>query len=349
MNPLSLPIAAPASTPSVSTPPGSTAESAGGSVEPKPFGSVFAGELQRQSGAEGGSPEPVTSGQTSRPDGEALLPSDTPAAHSALPDAAPWLFAPFLAQRELNDGQITSPPPVESESGIRLTAIFPAESRSDMPSSSTSTAPTSTRSVLPEAPIGRTLDSPPGAESLANSSKAVPVETGSQPAAFSTLMTETRLQGALASQASNASPVQPSYPLPQPTGSAAWNQALGERIVWMAGQNQQAATLTLNPPELGPVQVTLKIVGELTTAHFAATHPEARQSLEAALPRLRDMMQEAGIQLGQASVGSDAPNPQPERMASDTIVKHSPSPTVEPSPVGSLPLRRGIGLVDTFA
>ena len=82
-------------------------------------------------------------------------------------------------------------------------------------------------------------------------------------------------------------------------GTAAWNQALGEKIVWMAAGNQQSATLTLNPPNLGPLQVVLNVSNEQATASFYAAQPEVRQALENALPRLRDMMQDAGIQLGQ--------------------------------------------------
>lgn len=84
----------------------------------------------------------------------------------------------------------------------------------------------------------------------------------------------------------------------------AWNQAVGHKIVWMAGNEQQVASLTLNPPDLGPLQVVIRVSESIATANFVSAHPEVRQALEAAMPRLREMLGEAGIQLGQAHVGA---------------------------------------------
>lgn len=93
-------------------------------------------------------------------------------------------------------------------------------------------------------------------------------------------------------------------------GTPAWDQALGQKVVWMVAGEQQSASLTLNPPDLGPLQVVLNVSNSQATATFIAAQPEVRQALEAAMPKLRDMLGEAGIQLGQASVNSGNPNQQ---------------------------------------
>ncbi|MGN6703612.1 MAG: flagellar hook-length control protein FliK, partial [Burkholderiaceae bacterium] len=93
-------------------------------------------------------------------------------------------------------------------------------------------------------------------------------------------------------------------------GTPAWDQALGQKIVWMVGSAQQTASLSLNPPDLGPLQVVLSVSNTQASATFVAAQPEVRQALEAAMPRLRDMMSDAGIQLGQASVNAGMPNGQ---------------------------------------
>ncbi len=93
-------------------------------------------------------------------------------------------------------------------------------------------------------------------------------------------------------------------------GTPAWDQALGQKVVWMVAGGQQSATLTLNPPDLGPLQVVLNVSNSQANATFTAAQPEVRQALEAALPKLRDMLGDAGIQLGQASVNSGMPNQQ---------------------------------------
>ena len=136
-------------------------------------------------------------------------------------------------------------------------------------------------------------------------------------------------------------------------GSAAWNQALGEKIVWMTAGAQQSATLTLNPPDLGPLQVVLNVSNDQATAHFMAAQPEVRQALEAALPRLREMMQDAGIQLGQANVSADTPRQQDaqDRNAPRPDTPFGTSDTAGEAPGMAMPApaRAGRGLVDTFA
>ncbi|WP_194713189.1 flagellar hook-length control protein FliK [Noviherbaspirillum soli] len=135
-------------------------------------------------------------------------------------------------------------------------------------------------------------------------------------------------------------------------GTPAWDQALGQKIVWMAQGGEQSASLTMNPPDLGPMQVVLSVSNNQATVDFMAAQPEVRQALEAALPRLRDMMNESGIQLGQANVsaggqqqfaGFEGGNRSGGRGAADHVGAEAPQ------------LHQGVvriardGAVDTFA
>jgi len=137
-------------------------------------------------------------------------------------------------------------------------------------------------------------------------------------------------------------------------GTTAWGQALGEKIVWMAAGAQQTATLTLNPPNLGPLQIVLNVTNDQATASFFSVQPEVRQALESAFPRLREMMNEAGIQLGQATVSADTPR---QNDTSDRQAQRTTPPFVgtdEAVPAGLQPLhapvqQSGRGLIDTFA
>lgn len=135
-------------------------------------------------------------------------------------------------------------------------------------------------------------------------------------------------------------------------GTTAWNQALGEKIVWMAGAAQQTATLTLNPPNMGPLQVVINLSNDQATASFFSAQPEVRQALEAAFPRLREMMNEAGIELGQATVSSETPQ-QNERDARQAqgIARLLPGSddALGAIQTGQMPIRQSRGLVDTFA
>ena len=135
-------------------------------------------------------------------------------------------------------------------------------------------------------------------------------------------------------------------------GTTAWSQALGDKIVWMAAGAQQTATLTLNPPNLGPLQIVLNLTNDQATANFFTAQPEVRQALETAFPRLREMMSEVGIQLGQASVSTETPgqHASPERQAQWTAMPFIGTNDTPGSPAVPIALRQsGRGLVDTFA
>lgn len=137
-------------------------------------------------------------------------------------------------------------------------------------------------------------------------------------------------------------------------GTAAWGQALGEKLVWMAAGTQQTASLTLNPPNLGPLQIVVHVTNDQATASFFSAQPEVRQALEAAFPRLREMMNDAGIQLGQATVSADTPqqNSTPDRQAQRITLPFSGADHAASAGLQAVqtPIRQsGRGLVDTFA
>jgi flagellar hook-length control protein FliK len=85
-----------------------------------------------------------------------------------------------------------------------------------------------------------------------------------------------------------------------------WDRALGEKVVWMAGQKMQVAELHLNPPELGPLQITLTLSNDQASAQFVSQHAAVRDAIETAMPRLREMLAEGGIMLGNTSVSAES-------------------------------------------
>jgi flagellar hook-length control protein FliK len=89
-------------------------------------------------------------------------------------------------------------------------------------------------------------------------------------------------------------------------GTSAWDDQVGQKVIWMVGGDDQSATLELNPPDLGPVQVVLNVSNDLASVTFSSQQLEVRQALENALPRLREMMSESGIALGDAFVNAGA-------------------------------------------
>lgn len=82
-----------------------------------------------------------------------------------------------------------------------------------------------------------------------------------------------------------------------------WGQALGQRIVFMSNNNMQQAHITLNPQKLGQIQVMLQLdKDQQMHVSLVAQNGTTRESMENALPRLREMMEQAGIQLGSVNI-----------------------------------------------
>lgn len=95
-----------------------------------------------------------------------------------------------------------------------------------------------------------------------------------------------------------------------PVTHEAWGDEFNQKITWMATQHEQTAALHLNPPNLGPLDVVLKVSGDQATALFTSPHAAVRDAVEQALPRLRDMMADNGITLGNAMVSDQSPKDQ---------------------------------------
>ena len=93
-----------------------------------------------------------------------------------------------------------------------------------------------------------------------------------------------------------------------PVGHADWSNELGNKLSWMATAQKQQADLVLNPPQLGRVEISLTVAGDQASAVFASPSAAVRELLEDSLPRLREILAGAGINLGEAQVGSESAN-----------------------------------------
>lgn len=164
-----------------------------------------------------------------------------------------------------------------------------------------------------------------------------------------------QLQPGVLQQAAAAVAV-PADKLTGRVGTPAWDQQLGQKVVWMAAGGDQSATLTLNPPDLGPVQVVLTVTNDQADAAFMSAQPEVRQALEAAMPRLREMMSEAGIAFGSATVSAGTPEQQHngERAASGERRGNGQGGGISGGEIAIAPAAGGrsrpsLSAVDTFA
>ena len=95
----------------------------------------------------------------------------------------------------------------------------------------------------------------------------------------------------------------PALPIAVTPGQPQWGEAVGQRVLWMIANGSQLAELRLNPPELGPVEVKVRAGDDGLKLSFAAGNAGVREALEAAAPRLREMLLAEGLQLDQMDIG----------------------------------------------
>ncbi|WP_298717850.1 flagellar hook-length control protein FliK [uncultured Oceanisphaera sp.] len=74
---------------------------------------------------------------------------------------------------------------------------------------------------------------------------------------------------------------------------------LSQQVQVMVSQNLQEADIRLDPSNLGGLRIQVKMEQGEVQVQFLASHPQARELLDQALPRLRDMLSQQGLNLSQ--------------------------------------------------
>lgn len=173
-------------------------------------------------------------------------------------------------------------------------------------------------------------------------------------ASLSALQSQTSPQAMMNQSTQAASQLGSSNQIMAYPGRTGWNQEVSQKVVWMVGAGEQSATLTLNPPDLGPLQVVISVNNNQADASFFSDNPEVRQALEDGLEHLRESMQSSGLQLGQANVNAGQQQSQQsfQEMAQKQFANNLKSQQGLMDmelPTMGITVRESQGLVDTFA
>lgn len=97
---------------------------------------------------------------------------------------------------------------------------------------------------------------------------------------------------------------EPVFSLPRTFRHPEWGSDVGERVIWMQRAQVKTAHIRLDPPQLGEIEVHITLREGGAEVWFSAPSATVREALETALPRLRDMFGQHGLQLGQTGVSS---------------------------------------------
>lgn len=77
---------------------------------------------------------------------------------------------------------------------------------------------------------------------------------------------------------------------------------LQERVSSMLSINNKEAEIRLDPPEMGSMQIRIRSDAEQAHINFVVQNQQAKEALEQSMPRLREMLAQQGLELGESTI-----------------------------------------------
>lgn len=139
-------------------------------------------------------------------------------------------------------------------------------------------------------------------------------EAESHQARFSTIAT-TAMQNPRGSEALQLARTDASAPMTYTPDQAQWGDEVANRVSVMMKHGPKEASIQMNPPELGRLDIRVSTDGDKTTVVFHAQQGVTREALEQAMPRLRELLNESGLELAQSDVFDHASSSEQDREA----------------------------------
>ncbi|MCB1667001.1 MAG: flagellar hook-length control protein FliK [Porticoccaceae bacterium] len=139
--------------------------------------------------------------------------------------------------------------------------------------------------------------------------------------------------------------------LPTPVAHHSWGNEFSGQVTFFVRQGVQEASLQLTPPDLGRLDIKITTDGDQTKMLFTVQNATAREAIEQAMPRLREMLDQAGLQLAHSEVADHSQSRHKNNGANDAFTTRNTLAELEESgeskSVG-LSLRVSDSLVDYY-
>ncbi len=142
--------------------------------------------------------------------------------------------------------------------------------------------------------------------------------------------------------------------MPSPTlnfSQSGWEKSLAQNVSWMTGNNVKTLQVSITPAELGPIHIHASMEQDKLNLQVSAQNGVTRETLEAAIPRLRDLLDEGSYSSVNVDVSSGGF--EQNQFSQNENIKEfdqaSESELAELSAQDSAQTASKIGLVDTFA
>jgi flagellar hook-length control protein FliK len=129
-----------------------------------------------------------------------------------------------------------------------------------------------------------------------------------------------------------------------------------ERLNIMMNKGIQTADIRLDPADLGQMQVKMAVENDVTSVSFVVQNSQAKELLELMMPKLREMLAEQGVEMGEGSVSQqqqeqqelgDEQNQQDGQLASNNAQDDE---QIDPASGQEIKITNGaLGGIDFFA
>ena len=85
-----------------------------------------------------------------------------------------------------------------------------------------------------------------------------------------------------------------------------FNEAVKEKVMVMINQKLQQIDIQLDPPEFGSMQVKIHMQNDQAVVNFVVQNQQAKEALDQNLDKLKNMMADSGVDVGDANVEQQA-------------------------------------------
>ena len=131
---------------------------------------------------------------------------------------------------------------------------------------------------------------------------------------------------------------------------------LAEKVVFAVNARNLVADIRLDPADLGSIQARVSLQGDQASVNFVTQSQQARDLLEQQTPKLRELLDEQGIELGQSSVQQESQQAEDGRGTGQFANAGTGGTTTEDNTVeeaadeiGAAPVTNGhVGAIDYF-
>ncbi|MGF1699368.1 flagellar hook-length control protein FliK [Photobacterium makurazakiensis] len=205
-----------------------------------------------------------------------------------------------IKAQTLTGASVTSAIPLASDAATGQQSTSHAQAMTPMAAAVAAQEQSGSEQVVTNAQM--TADELVG-KTLASAGLAEQDQSGQEQSAQQTASTSTASTQQLLQRVTEQAAVTPQSPLPLNKEQA--SEQLAERMQMMLSKNLKHVDIRLDPPELGKLQIKLSMNNDQATVQFTVGNQQTRDLVEQAMPRLRELLNQQGLQLTQSSVQQD--------------------------------------------